>query len=106
MKRIQAEAKILLPVKISDTVDRGVIEAKFVVEPDLDVAYQSSLEFYLEFFIKQLFLESRVSEEVSRRLAMENANENAREMVADLKLKYNQMRQEKITREILTILQK
>lgn len=36
---------------------------------------------------------------------MEGASENSQEMINDLKLKYNRLRQEKITREILLVSQ-
>lgn len=36
---------------------------------------------------------------------MENATDNVEEMVNDLKLQYNQLRQEKITKEIILVSQ-
>ena len=44
--------------------------------------------------------ESRLCEYSSRRNAMESATDNAKEIIEDLKQKYNQARQEKITQEI------
>lgn len=36
---------------------------------------------------------------------MENASDNSEDIIKDLKLKYNQFRQEKITKEILLVSQ-
>lgn len=44
--------------------------------------------------------DSYASEQSARRNAMENATDNAEQMTADLSLKYNRARQEKITNEI------
>lgn len=69
----------------------------------METVYKNSQQLYLQLNLYNFFYEARLAEEVSRRLSMENANENAKEMVRDLKLKYNQIRQENITREILEI---
>ena len=48
--------------------------------------------------------ESRLCEYSSRRNAMESATDNAKEIIEELKQKYNQARQEKITQEINEII--
>ena len=48
--------------------------------------------------------EARLCEYTSRRNAMESATDNAKEIIEDLKQKYNQARQEKITQEINEII--
>ena len=59
---------------------------------------------FIPFMVSTMFVlgveESRLCEYSSRRNAMESATDNAKEIVTELKQKYNQLRQEKITQEI------
>lgn len=101
--KIETTTQTLLPISLSDEWKSFPSINEFIVEPDVETVYKNSQQLYLQLNLYNFFYEARLAEEVSRRLSMENANENAKEMVRDLKLKYNQIRQENITREILEI---
>lgn len=77
----------------------------YKIEPSVEVIYENSVNFYFEFLLLKIKDEAKYTEELNRRSAMEGASENAKDMIFDLKLKYNQLRQEKITKEIINISQ-
>lgn len=58
------------------------------------------MEFYLGTMIVAALTESRLCEYSSRRNAMETATDNANDLIEQLKLEYNQARQDSITNEI------
>lgn len=63
---------------------------------------------FLPFFTSAVIIsacaESKLCEYSSRRDAMSNASDNAKELISQLKLEYNQIRQERITQEINEII--
>lgn len=61
---------------------------------------ESLIPFFTSSMIIASLTESRLCEFSSRRNAMDSATENAKELIENLKLEYNQVRQEKITQEI------
>lgn len=69
-------------------------------EPNNVEIINSVLPFYASSMLIACETESRLCEYSSRRNSMETASDNAKELINNLKLEYNQARQEKITQEI------
>jgi len=94
----------LLPITF-DAKDKTEqkLQNNMVFEPHLKHLLPPLLKRYIEMVIYQQLLESYVSEQASRMLAMQNATNNAKDIVNQLRLLYNKVRQEKITKEILDI---
>ncbi len=93
------------PVELIDDTLPSLINYKFTFEPNRTVILQHQLIFYLQIFTEACFMLAQLTEQATRQRMMESATENSKTMVTDLKLKYNQTRQEKITNEILEISQ-
>lgn len=74
-----------------------------VYEPDYATANQRYQEFYLYMTIYEAYYNSKFSENMVRRIAMETATDNANEMREHLRNRFNQLRQEEITQEILEL---
>ena len=95
----------LLPITTTAiTKPKGVI-ADFLIEPSASTVYQHTLCLYLKSLLLVYYWNAKASEEKIRQIAMESASDNAQDMTNDLKLKYNQLRQEKITKEIILVSQ-
>ena len=69
-------------------------------DPSPEAVFSRVIPKYILSLIHCAVVESYASEQGARRTAMENATDNAEEMIANLSLKYNRARQEKITNEI------
>ena len=82
---------------------RMTIGSEYLFEPDADRLLDYILVHYVETKIYQALLETKASEHSARMIAMQNATDNAKELVEDLKLTYNQTRQEAITNQLLEI---
>lgn len=74
-----------------------------VYEPDYKTANNRFREFYLYLSLYEAYYQSKFSENMTRRIAMEEASNNANDMMEDLRNRYNQLRQEEITQEILEL---
>jgi F-type H+-transporting ATPase subunit gamma len=61
-------------------------------------------EYLLASQIFHSFMDGAASEQSSRMTAMENASKNANEMIDALTLKYNRVRQTRITTELIEII--
>lgn len=96
----------LLPIVAKNhLLNKEKASALFITEGSPFFIYQQTIALYLQSVLYFYYLNARASEEKARQFAMNNASENAKEMMQMLKLKYNQLRQEKITREILDLSQ-
>lgn len=78
---------------------------ELIFEPTAEIIWQNQLRFYLETAFRLIFMLAKLSEQAIRQRMMESATENAETMVNDLRLKYNQTRQENITNELLEVSQ-
>ena len=78
-----------------------IVEKELITSPDevLDGIIPS----YIMGFIYGCLVESFCSEQQARIMAMKNASDNAEKMIKELKVKYNNVRQTAITREITEI---
>ncbi len=85
--------------------NNSFIHQELLVEPNFQSVYEHSLPIYLHYAIFKFSFLSRLIEEQMRAMAMDSASENAEEIAEELKLKYNQSRQQKITQEIITVTQ-
>ncbi|MBI2338513.1 ATP synthase F1 subunit gamma [Candidatus Daviesbacteria bacterium] len=85
------------------TEDKGDKGKEFLFEPDPDRLLDYILVHNLQIKIYQSLLETKASEHSARMIAMQNATDNALELVDDLRLTYNQTRQDSITKELSEI---
>ena len=74
-----------------------------ILEPDAATIFESLVPRYLETRIYNLLLESLTSEYASRRVSMKAATDAATDMQKALQGKYNRLRQERITMDLLDI---
>jgi F-type H+-transporting ATPase subunit gamma len=75
----------------------------YIFEPDPQTLLNELVPRYLNYQLWRILLESNAAEQGARMVAMDNATTNAGELLRELKLNYNQARQEAITSEILEI---
>lgn len=102
---------IAIPEMESDTLvvnwrdlNKQLLDSDFVVyEPDYASANQRYQELYTFMTLNEAYYQSKYTENLTRRIAMEQATENAEEMREELTNRYNQIRQEEITQEILEL---
>lgn len=88
-------------IKIASTSNQ--LQGDYIFEPHSDEIFATLLPQYIEIRLYHVLLESIASEHSARMVAMKNANENALDIVSDLTLQYNQIRQAKITNELLDV---
>ena len=74
-----------------------------IYEPDYDSANERFKQFNLLLSLYDAYYQSKYSENMTRRIAMEQATDNANDMREELSNRYNQLRQERITAEILEL---
>ena len=98
-------SQTILPLKTGLSVEGEVTapDQPYLFEPSAKKMIGLLLPHYLETQLYQLLLESFASEQSARMVAMKNATDNAEGIIDDLTLKYNKVRQMKITSEILDI---
>jgi len=75
----------------------------YAAEPNEEEALSEIFPRLIEVQLYHAILESNASKESARMVAMKNATEAAGDIIDDLTLAYNQLRQSKITQEILEI---
>jgi F-type H+-transporting ATPase subunit gamma len=103
----------LLPIQkdsINETFEEIMLEEKsvkfefhkdYIFEPNVETVFNKLLPKYLGLYMYHIILESIASEHSARMVAMKSAHDNATDIVKDLSLEYNQLRQQKITNELL-----
>lgn len=103
----------LLPIQkdaINEAFEEIMLEEKsvkfdfhkdYIFEPDVESVFNQLLPKYLGLYMYHIILESIASEHSARMVAMKGAHDNATDVVKDLSLEYNQLRQQKITSELL-----
>jgi F-type H+-transporting ATPase subunit gamma len=92
----------ILPVVPRPPVENRRL-ADFVFEPSAEKMLDIIIPRYLNVKVWRILLESYASEMGARMTAMEYATENANNIISELTMEYNKLRQEKITGEILEI---
>ncbi|MDR2201825.1 MAG: ATP synthase F1 subunit gamma [Clostridiales bacterium] len=73
-------------------------------DPSPDAVLKKLVPQYLRWLIYGALIQSSASEHCSRRNAMSNATKNASEILDELKIEYNEARQESITNELSEII--
>ncbi|MEG0559701.1 MAG: ATP synthase F1 subunit gamma [Muribaculaceae bacterium] len=97
----------LLPVSYHDLVagaTSSVTNKPCLFEPDANTIFNSVLPLYILSVMQEVVAENNASEQAARVMAMQSANDNAKNLLEDLRLVYNNLRQQSITTELLDIL--
>lgn len=76
---------------------------EYLIEPNPRALIKALAPRLVEMQIFHALLESKAAEESARMVAMKNASDSAQKIADQLKVKYNQLRQAKITQEISEI---
>jgi F-type H+-transporting ATPase subunit gamma len=102
------EVKQLLPIAAktlseADPTPAVGFEGEYIFEPTPDVIFEDLLPQYVELQLYHTLLESLASEHSARMVAMKSAHDNAVDIVSELTLVFNQVRQSKITGELLDV---
>lgn len=90
-----------LPAATS-TVEQG--SGTTIFEPSTQEVFAALIPRIMRSKVRQAALDAKASEQGSRMTAMENATKNASEIIYTLDLKYNKLRQSRITAELLDII--
>ena len=91
----------MMPNKSKSKFIKFEFHKDYIFEPDAQTIFDKLLPKYLGLYIYHIVLESTASEHSARMVAMKNAHDNANEIMENLSLEYNQLRQQKITNELL-----
>ena len=75
----------------------------FIYEPDEEAILTDAIVLNLEVQMHRILLESTASEHGARMRAMDAATNNARDVIASLTLRYNRVRQDAITKEVVEV---
>lgn len=78
-------------------------DVEYTFEPNMPRLLDTILPQFIRMQVYGAILESNASEHSARMLAMKNATDNAKDLIDDLRLTYNTIRQDNITREIAEI---
>ena len=102
MVRYVPTAFQLLPLEAGDGEEESS-GGDLILEPDAETIFESLIPRYLEVRVYNALLEALTSEYASRRMSMKNATDAASDMIKMLKGRYNRLRQENITKDLLDI---
>jgi F-type H+-transporting ATPase subunit gamma len=109
MARQETVVKKLLPLevdggeRVEEFEHRSGPAAAYIYEPGEREILDQIIPRFTGLQVYQAVLESQASEHAARMIAMRNATDSALELVEQLKLKYNKVRQQAITNDILDI---
>jgi F-type H+-transporting ATPase subunit gamma len=93
----------LLPVQAASLGAGENVSGDVLLEPDPETIFDELVPRYLETRIYNALVEALTSEYASRRVSMKNATDAAGDMQTALKSRYNRLRQEGITKDLLDI---
>ena len=102
MVRYVPTAFQLLPLEAGEDEEESA-GGDLILEPDAETIFESLIPRYLEVRVYNALLEALTSEYASRRMSMKNATDAASDMIKMLKGRYNRLRQENITKDLLDI---
>jgi F-type H+-transporting ATPase subunit gamma len=102
VKKTIAEITNVKASEIEKEID-ALGKKEYLIEPNASTIIKTLAPRLVEMQIFHALLESKAAEESARMVAMKNASDSASKIVDQLKLKYNQIRQSKITQEISEI---
>jgi F-type H+-transporting ATPase subunit gamma len=75
-----------------------------IIEPNGNRVLDGVLDLWIRAMMKNIAQEHKLSEHAARMNAMDSANSNAKDMIRRLKIQYNRLRQDRITKEIIEII--
>jgi F-type H+-transporting ATPase subunit gamma len=75
-----------------------------VIEPNANHVLDGVLDLWIRTMMNNIAQEHKLSEHAARMNAMDSANSNAKDMIRRLKIQYNRLRQDRITKEIIEII--
>lgn len=94
----------ILPITSKNEDNLTIKYWDYLYEPDPQTLFDLLLKRYIESQIYQGVVENLASEQAARMIAMKTASDNGEILIKDLKLFYNQVRQSKITQELIEII--
>ena len=95
----------VLPIDASEVKEGVESHSELEIEPNDDSTLLVALtRKYIEFSMYYALIDSLAAEHAARMQAMDAATTNAKEMVKTLSIKYNKVRQEAITTELIEII--
>ena len=109
MARQTVERQKLLPLELEAEHEHVILDqqrktaAAYIYEPAEREILDEIIPRFTALQVYQAILESQASEHAARMIAMRNATDNALELIDGLQLKYNKVRQQAITNDILDI---
>ncbi len=99
--------KNLLPISIEEITqaksknnDRRV----WLIEPNTKIILNELVKLYLVSELNRIFHESFASEQLARMQAMDTASTNAEKLLEKIKIDFNKIRQELITKEVIEVI--
>lgn len=92
-----------LPLRAEALEEGTSVQSDVILEPDAETIFARLVPGYLRTVAYNVLLESLTSEYASRRVSMKAATDAADDMQKVLRSKYNRVRQESITGELLDI---
>lgn len=94
--------KTILPVKLEAVIGQiSLSKNEYLIEPSARTIIDSLLKSFVQEEIRGAVVESLASEHSARMIAMKSATDNAEDVLYNLTFLRNQLRQEKITYELL-----
>ncbi len=109
MSRQTVEMQKLLPLELESEHEHVLVDrarktsSAYIYEPAEREILDEIIPRFTALQVYQAILESQASEHAARMIAMRNATDNALELIDGLQLKYNKVRQQVITNDILDI---
>ncbi|MDR2766518.1 MAG: ATP synthase F1 subunit gamma [Holosporaceae bacterium] len=97
--RHDVQIQDLIPAQLSSKPDRAIA----IFEPNEGEILSEAVPHSIASRIYQCVCESVASEQSMRMTSMDNATRNAEDLLSDLTLKYNRLRQYKITQELAEV---
>ncbi len=96
----EINTKNIIPLSYEKNDDKSIT----VFEPNIDEVLDTLLPYNIAIQIYQCALESIASEQGARMTSMDNATRNADSLLSESKIKYNRVRQTKITQELVEVI--
>lgn len=98
--------KKILPLDWSHTIQEHVLHEELqntLLSPNLTALLEMISSQYLKAVVLLTFIEAAASEQAMRMMSMKNASDSAKDMLEKVRQDYQDMRQEKITRELMEL---
>jgi len=99
----EVKFETLLPVNISENLMNQTDALEFMYEGAPDKIFEDLIAIYLQSRIYGVMVDAKLSEFAARIVAMKQATDNSNEVLRKLNLQYHQARQQKITADLLDI---